>query len=87
VPTSWVRLRVSVQGSERAGHRLVCSLPGVLGVADLAQLPDQPGVLPPRLHLHKPRLAHRRAVLGLAPGTLGGRFGFAGDRHDSSRSA
>jgi hypothetical protein len=81
-----MRLRVSVQGGECAGHRLVCSLPGVLGVACLAQLPDQLAVLPPRLHLHEPRLALRRGVPGLAPGALGGRLGFVEDRHDSSSS-
>jgi hypothetical protein len=81
-----MRLRVSVQGSERAGHRLVCCLPGVLGIAGLAQLLDQLAVLPPRLHLRKPRPAQRRAVPGLAPGTLGGRLGFVKDRHDSSCS-
>ena len=79
-----MRLRVSVEGGERAGHRLVCSLPGVLGVARLAQLPHQFAVLPPCLDLHKTRPALCRAVPGLAPGTPGGRLGFVEDRHDSS---
>jgi hypothetical protein len=77
-------LRVSVQGSERAGHRLVCCLPGVLGVAGLAQLPDQLGALLPRLCLRKPCPAQRRAVPGLVPRAPGGRLGLVEDRHDSS---
>jgi hypothetical protein len=56
----------------------------MLGVARLTQLPQQLAVLPPRLHLRQPGPALRRAVLGLAPGTLGGRLGFVEDRHDSS---
>ena len=82
-----MRLRVGVQGGERAGHRLVCSLAGVLGVACLAQLPHQLAVLPPCLHVYKTRPALGRAVPGLVSGTLGGRLGFVGDRHDSSSSA
>jgi hypothetical protein len=52
-----MRLRVSVQGSQRAGHRLVCPFPRVLGKARLAQLPLQLAVLPLPLHLHKARPA------------------------------
>src|SRR2546429_1588304 len=70
-----MRLRVSVQGGGCAGRRLVCSLPGVLGVARPPQLPDQLAVLPPRLHLRDPYLALRRGVPGLAPGAPGGRLG------------
>jgi len=79
-----MRLRVGVQGGERGVHRLVCSLPRVLGVACLAQLPDQLGVLPACLRLLKPRPALRHGQPGLAPGPLGGRLGFVEDRHDSS---
>lgn len=82
-----MRLRVSVQGRERAGHWLVGCLPGVLGIARLDQLLDQLGAQPPRLHLRHPLPAQRRAVLGLAPRTLAGRLGFVEDRNDSSSSA
>ncbi len=84
--TARIRLHESVQGSERAGHFLVCSLTGVLGEARLAQLPHQHGVLLPRLHFHQPCPALRRALPGLAQGTLGGRLGLVDDRHDSSCS-
>jgi hypothetical protein len=56
----------------------------VLGVARLAQLPDQPGVLPSCLRLLEPGPALRRGLPGLAPGTFGGRLGFVEDRNDSS---
>jgi hypothetical protein len=86
-PRLGMRLRVRVQGRERAGHRVVCCLPRVLGVAGLAQLPDQPAVLAPRLHLGEPRPARRRAVLGLVWRALGGRLDFIEDRDNSSSSA